>query len=331
MIALVVIVILAVMLALNFKSSFSFLTGMSKDEIAKKSIDYINKNLLSGGQTASLVSSSEEEGVVKITIKVGGSQFDSYATKDGKFLFPQAFKMDQSTNNAAAANNSSGKTSQPTADQIKEACDSITKSDKPILDAYVVSQCPFGLQMQRVLADVVSNAPELSQNIFVRYIGSISNGKITSMHGDQEAQENLRQICIRDEQRSKYWKYVSCHIKAGDVDSCLTSAGIDTNKLNLCMSDSNRGLAYAKEDFDLNAKYNIQGSPTLIMNDKEISEFSFGGRTSEAVKSMICCASNTQPDVCSKKLNTASAAASYSETYASSGSSTNSGANCGGQ
>jgi len=331
LIAGAVIIILGTMLTVNFKPGFSFLAGMSKNEIATKSIDYINKNLLSGGQTATLVGSSEEAGVVKITIKVGETQFNSYATKDGKLLFPQAFSMNETANNAVASDNSNSRPSQPAADQIKQACDSTQKSADPVLEAYVVSQCPFGLQMQRVLADIIANAPDLDQNIFVRYIGSISNGKITSMHGDEEAQENLREICVRDEQRSKYWKYVSCHIKAGDVDSCLVSAGIDANKLDACMSDNKRGLAYAKEDFDLNAKYGIQGSPTLVMNGKEISEFSFGGRTSEAVKTMICCAYDKQPGVCSTQLNTANAATSYSEAYASSGSSANSASDCGGQ
>jgi hypothetical protein len=149
-------------------------------------------------------------------------------------------------------------------------------------------------------------------------MGSVVNGKITAMHGDAEAQENLRQICIRDEQNSKYWSYINCHIKKGDVDGCLTTAGIDKTKLNSCTTDPNKGLKYAQVDFDMQNKYDVTGSPTLILQDGQISEFDFGGRNTEALKNMICAGFNSQPGICGTKLNTASAASSFSETYASS-------------
>ena len=93
------------------------------------------------------------------------------------------------------------------------------------------------------------------------------------------------------------------------------------------MTDKNRGLAYAQKDFDLNTKYNIQGSPTLVLNNQVASEFDFGGRTSEAVKTLICAGSKNEAKDCSKKLNTADAATSFSVAYAGTGGSGNSGSN----
>lgn len=307
------------------KFSFSRLNfgGLSDEEVAKKAVDYINEKGLASS-AVSLVSASEESGLVKIKIKIDSSEFDSYVSKDGKLLFPQVFKMDASSDSNPEEQDQNV---QPTAEQTQQACDATAKTDKPVLEAYVVSNCPFGLQMQRVFADVVNNAPDLAQNMFVRYIGSIANNKITSMHGDQEAQENLRQICIRDEQRSKYWNYVSCYLKAGETESCLTSTAIDKNKLNNCVSDKNRGLAYAKEDFDLSEKYSATASPALMLGENKISESTFGGRTSEAIKLIICCASNNKPADCSKTLNTTTAAYSFSETYEGSGNNADN-ANC---
>jgi len=289
--------------------------GASVDDLAKKGIDYINTSILSG-QTASLVNSTEESGVVKMRISISGQEFDSYITKDGKLLFPEAIQMEDTTD-----------TGNPTTQQSAKTCDEIAKTDKAELDAYVVSQCPYGLQMQRVLADVVKSAPTLSENIKVKYIGAIVDGKITSMHGDAEAQENLKQICIREEQASKYWDYVSCYMKAGNTDACLTSTGIDNAKLTACATDANRGLAFAQKDFDLNTQYNISGSPTIILNGQVVSEFDFGGRTSDAIKSLICCGSQTQASVCSQTLSTTEAAPSFSETYEGSGSTADN-ANC---
>ena len=159
----------------------------------------------------------------------------------------------------------------------------------------------------------------MAQFVKVRYIGEVVDGQITAMHGDPEAQENLRQICIREEQGDKYWPYVACHIKDASVDSCLGSVGVNQNKLNTCMKDSSLGLSYAQKDFDLNQKYSITGSPTLILNGKEVSEFDFGGRSSEVIKTMVACSSKTKPDFASKILNTQQAATSFSEVYADAG------------
>lgn len=329
--AVVGVIITGVLIFASSSSNFSLsnLTlgfGTSNEQIAKKAVDYINSNGLSS-ETVSLVSASEESGLIKIKIKIGDKEFDSYVSKDGKFLFPQ-LPIDMSAKKASDSQNQNANgQSGPT----KQTCDSLKKTDKPQLEAFVVARCPFGLQMQRVLADVVKNAPALDSNIIVRYMGSISNGKVTAMHGDAEAQENLRQICIRDEQHSKYWAYVSCQMKSGDTAGCEKSTGVDSSKLNACISDNNRGLAYAKKDFDLSDKYGVQGSPTLLLDGVSVSESDFGGRSTEALKSIICCASTSQPGICSTKLNTAEAAASFSDTYAGSGGSGNSGnngANC---
>ena len=191
----------------------------------------------------------------------------------------------------------------------------VVKNSNPALEAYVVARCPFGLQMQRVLADVIKNIPSLASNIKVRYIGSVSGNTITSMHGDAEAQENLRQICIREEQANKYWPYVSCQMQNGDISGCEKSTGVDSAKLSSCVSDTGRGIAYAAKDFALDSKYQIQGSPTLVLNGAQVSEFNFGGRTSDALKSVVCSAFDNRPGVCSQKLSTASAATSFSTTY----------------
>jgi len=191
----------------------------------------------------------------------------------------------------------------------EQVCANTTKSNKPLLEAFVVSRCPFGLQMQRIMADMISEIPQSKDYLKARYIGSIANGTITSMHGNEEAQENLRQICIREEQPEMYWDYARCYMKEGKSSECLKSLSIDVDTLDSCTNDSARGLAYAQEDFDLVDKFKVTGSPTLIMNDKVVSEFDFAtdttnGRSPEALKELLCCGFNVQPPFCSQELNT---------------------------
>lgn len=191
---------------------------------------------------------------------------------------------------------------------LEQACANVTKSDEPLLEAFVVSRCPFGLQMMRIMAEIVSKSPESEKYLKIRYIGSISNNTITSMHGNVEATENLREVCIREEQPDKYWNYVQCYIKEGKSSDCLVSASVDEGKLGSCMNDTARGLAYAQKDFDLANKSKITGSPTLLMNGKTVSEFDFStnttsGRSPEALKDLLCCGFNNKPAFCSLNFN----------------------------
>lgn len=318
-IAVIAILVTGILIYANTNQGFSIanIFGISANQVGKLAVEYINNNQLS--QTpASLVNVSEESGLIKIKIKIGENEFDSYATKDGKFLFPQAIEMTPKTTGTPTNQTSNNNSNQ-----------TITKTDSPMLEAFVVARCPYGLQMQRAMADAVKNMPSLAQYIKVRYMGSVSGNTITSMHGDAEAKENLRQICIREEQPAKYWNYVACQMKSsGTENSCASSTGVDLTKLNTCVSNPAKGVAYAKIDFDLNAKYNVSGSPTLVLNGATISESSYGGRSSDGVKSMVCAGFNTAAGFCSTKLNATEAATSFSATYASTVAPANSDTNC---
>jgi hypothetical protein len=334
-VAIVAIVVTGVLIYAKRNGGITFPSffGLSNSQIGQRAVDYINSNQLAQSE-ASLEGTSMMPGsyqLVKVKIKIGSNTFDSYATKDGKLFFPQGFdvapkKDSQNTNNTQDTDN------QPSAEDIEKAAASVTKVASPMLEAYVVSRCPYGLQMQRAMAEAINGAPSLAQYIKVRYIGSVNaagNG-IEAMHGAAEATENLRQICIRDEQPSKYWPYVACQMKAsGQETACEKSTGVDSGALSACMASPSRGVAYAKQDFNLSAKYGVQGSPTMILNGASANESSFGGRSAEAIKKMVCAGATTEPSFCSQALNTAQAAVSFSSAYAGSGSASNSGAGCG--
>ena len=317
--AVIGIVVIAGLIYFNSNPSFSLFSGFSgsKDEIAQKAIDYINDNQLASSE-ATLVSSVEESGIIKIKLEIDGNEFDSYITKDGKLLFPQAIVMEE-TEEVASTNAGT----QPTEEQKEQALAEIQKNDNPVLQAYVVSMCPFGIQMQRIIDEVVKTQPELEKHIQLVYMGNVSadGTKTTAMHGDEEATENVRQICIREEQSDKFWPYLSCYMKEGDDKGCESSTGVNSSELSACVSTPNRGVAYAKKDFDLTEKYGVTGSPTLILNENEVSEFNFGGRTADAIKSVVCAGFNSQPGFCENILSTDQAASSFSPTYATSGAS----------
>lgn len=245
-------------------------------------------------------------------------KFTSYITKDGKIFFTGGILVSDLDKKPEVQG----------AQTSKATCDTLKKSDTPAVTAFVVSQCPYGLQMQRVMKMAIQEQQELGKFLTVRYIGAVENGKITSMHGDKEAQENLRQICIREEQKERYWPYVSCYMKEGKAEECAGQSGVNAAQLTACVSDASKGLAYAQKDFEMANTYKIESSPTLMVNDQVVSEFDFGGRTSNALKDVLCCSSSNKPGFCSKELTKTDAAVAFSQTDESGDVSGAASANC---
>lgn len=271
-----------------------------------KTLPDLIKKVANPGTKIQILSVKETNGLVEFELTVNGQKYTSYISKDGKLLFTSAIKVDDIAKAQANTNASAPKTA--TAAEIK-------KSDKPNLTAFVVAQCPYGLQMQRAIKSAISSASDISSFMTVRYIGSVNGNKLSSMHGDQEAAENLRQICIREEQNEKYWPYVSCYMQEGNSESCLGSTGVDTSSLNSCVNDKSRGIAYAQKDFDMAAKFGVQGSPTLIANNSQtVSEYDFGGRNPEAIKSLVCALGTNKPSFCSQTLAKTDVATAFSTT-----------------
>ena len=69
-----------------------FKLGSSSTKTAEKAVEYINTNNLAG-QPVTLGEVSEESGLVKFKVQIGSNSFDSYASKDGKLLFPTAIDL----------------------------------------------------------------------------------------------------------------------------------------------------------------------------------------------------------------------------------------------
>ncbi|MFZ2025263.1 MAG: hypothetical protein WAV51_03205 [Microgenomates group bacterium] len=281
-------------------------------ELKTKTIPAVVAQLAGSGSTVNSINNLKSESGVysfelDLTISGQAQKFTSYMTKDGKIFFAGGTVVSELV-----------KTSTPATTETQGAmsCSDVNKADAPKVTGFVVANCPFGLQMQRVMARAIAEQPALASVFDVKYIGSIENGKITSMHGDEEAQENLRQICIREEQKTLYWPYVSCYMKeAGQSAACLASSGVNISNVNACMTDAKRGNAYAQKDFDLADKFTVTSSPTLVVNESQVvSEFDFGGRTADALKQVSCCAGTKEAAYCGVSLSTDQIATSFSQT-----------------
>lgn len=297
----VVVVLVGLFLFLKFSKGGSVDLNMMK---TKTIPDLVKKVVNNPSTKVEVLSAKEVSGLVEFELSVAGQKYTSYVSKDGKLLFTSGIKVDDL--NKAQKSAAGSKPATPT---------EIKKADNPNVTAFVVANCPYGLQMQRAFKLAIAEQPDLASSLSVRYIGAVENGKITAMHGDQEAQENLKQICVREEQKEKYWPYVSCYMQEGKTEECLASTGVNVANLNACTSDAGRGLKYAQADFDLANKYSVSSSPTLLANNNQVvSEFDFGGRNPNAIKDVVCAASKTKPSYCSNTISKNDVAVALSKT-----------------
>jgi hypothetical protein len=137
--------------------------------------------------------------------------------------------------------------------------------------------------------------------------------KYCSMHGVQELNQNVRELCTFKYQPDKYWDFVLAANEKCDysnVDSCWENVakevGIDLDKIKSCQSDE--ALSLLANEVSLNEKYEVTGSPTIILNGKSYE----GNRTPEDLKQGVCSSFNTEPDECSQTLDSDNSSASGS-------------------
>ena len=68
--------------------------ALSSQAAAEKAMAFINQSIQEENVTASLIDVVEESGVYKIHLKIEETEYDSYITKDGKFLFASGFNLE---------------------------------------------------------------------------------------------------------------------------------------------------------------------------------------------------------------------------------------------
>ncbi len=276
---------------LYFGNNMSLQRKLPADDVAQQAVAFINNNILSQGITASLIDVTEEGNVYKIRVDVQGTEYQSYVSKDGKYLFPDGYKLDIETEGQGQSNQE------------------ISKRERPDVKLFVMTYCPFGLQAQKMFLpvyDLLGTKADMGV-YFVDYI----------MHEKQEIDENLTQYCIQKQENEKYDDYLLCFVKDGDSEKCLLEAGINKTMLNACVEstdkefdvyaqyqDKNTWLNGTYPKFDvhtsLNQTYGVKGSPTIVINDKIVE---IGSRSPEVFKQVVCEAFISPPEECSQTLS----------------------------
>lgn len=277
------------------------------EEAKAKVLDYVNTNVMQAGQTATIKDMVDDGDLYKMTLVMGPNQeIPAYVSKDGKNLFPQAINLDEKKDGADTA----------AAKQEATIAD-IPKAEKPSVELFVMSHCPYGTQIEKGILPVLET---LGDKIdfelkFCDYL----------MHGEKELDEQLNQYCIQKNEPEKLADYLRCFLsEAENGDACLKSEKINSYKLNQCVSATDKEFK-VKELFadqstwksgrysqfnvyaEDNAKYGIGGSPNIVINGEKISS----ARDAAGLLKTICAGFETEPEECSKALSAATPSAGF--------------------
>ena len=308
---LIVGIILALVVGFFFGFGASFYKGnASPDKVGTDSIKYITDTFLAANSaSANLTSVDTKYGLYELNFdiiqngKVVQQDAKAYASKDGKYLVVgQVFEL-------------SAKPSLPSQQENTQQAQpqEIPKTDKPNVKFFIMAFCPFGKQAEAGLGPALAAlgtkvVAEPHYVIYDNYQGGgedycLGDGKYCSMHGINELKEDVRQMCVLKYKKDQWWSYVNgvndkCTVS--NIDTCwkdvAKSLSFDTDKISEC--EQNEALTLLAAETALNAKYSVQGSPTVLINEADYS----GGRSPAEFLSGICSAFNSAPSECSTQL-----------------------------
>ncbi|MFA5025352.1 MAG: hypothetical protein WC503_02520 [Candidatus Shapirobacteria bacterium] len=106
------------------------------------------------------------------------------------------------------------------------------------------------------------------------YIKANNGTMYSSLHGRQEANQDIREICAWNQttDKTQWWNFIGAVNKnctAQNADSCwenqAKSAGLDTTKITECFNKE--GIDLVEKEILLTTQFNVSGSPTVLVND----------------------------------------------------------------
>lgn len=294
----VVVLLIVIALGAGYKM-YREKVDIGQDAVKAKVGKFVTDNVPATVKTE-IGEASKEGQLYKVTVKVDKQEIPLYVTTDGKKLITQGIiDLDQKPADDAKQA------------QAPEKTEAEVKTDVPTVDLFVMSYCPYGLQMERgILPAIEALGNKIKFNLkFVSY----------TLHGQKEVNENVNQYCVQKVAPTKLDKYLQCFWKDSKTAettasaSCMKIAGINAAQVASCVKTANDQFKPTEKAFDINkdenVQFGVQGSPTLVINGTKVSS----GRDSASVLKAICSGFTTQPKECQAKLSATSPAAGFTD------------------
>lgn len=236
-----------------------------KAEVAATTVDYVNRNMLPDGLTATLVSIRFESGLYVIDLSVdspqGSQDFVSYVSSDGKLLFIQGIDMTEEVPEAPPAQ------PQPAPDEPSRV--SVSADDDPSwgpADAPVTIvefsdfQCPYCARVAPTIKQIKETYGDSVRIVYRDYP--------LPMH--ENAQKAAEAAECADDQGT-FWEYhdmLFANQGALDAASLKRYAGeleLNTAEFDSCL-DSGKHADEVRKDMAEGSSYGVSGTPAFFVN-----------------------------------------------------------------
>jgi len=278
--------------------------NVDMDALKAKVETYLNENVLGPqgveGKILEIKPYDNDFYTVSIEILQNGQSLakqDIYLTKSGNAVSGTVLFLDKPIEQPAQP----AGTEQPA---------EVQKSDKPKVELFVFSYCPYGTQAEKAIAPVVG---------LLGAKADFSIVQIGAMHGAHEETEAKRQACILKNYPDKFWDYLvkfdtsteigACNsntaCSAPLVDAIFAGLGIDKAKIDNCIPAD--GSTLYNSDVSYAQGLQIGSSPTVLINGTAVNV----ARSPEAIKQAVCSAFNTAPGECSTTLDSTATSAGF--------------------
>lgn len=255
-------------------------------------------------------------GMYEMDVSANGQNAKVYMTRDGKYIGSMSSIQEIEAATTESANQAS-------------ATEEIPQTDKPTVELYVMSFCPYGVNAENNILPVIKLLKD-KIDFKIKFIVDVNGDKIedvSSLHGLNEAKEDARQVVIMKYYPDKYYDYLqefnaNCYPLSRDdagLDKCwkdtAKSLGMDVTKIETAAYGS-EGINLLKQDAADDSKYSVTGSPTLMINGVKSSSIYQG---TSAAQTAICSAFNTAPSDCSNSASTTTGSATANQPTGSCG------------
>lgn len=308
-----VIFFTASFLAIRFGVGGSALSGaigfvggskVSEGEASEIMQELVKNNLTKSGTEVEVlgVEYKKEIGLYEVDMKLGGkAETTAYLSKDGEYFIKEASSVEEIKRKRIQQEEAALKEAE------RRRNIEVPKSEKPEVEVFVMSYCPFGTQVQKGFLPVIKtlgNKADIKFK-FVDYL----------MHGKKELDENLNQYCIEQKADKKYLSYLECFLgsegSADDSKRCMKDIGISSSVIEECVASTDKKLdATAKLDdktrrypvFNLhkegNDKYDVKGSPAIVINGTTVEP----NRDPSSLLETVCKGFESAPKECEAEL-----------------------------
>ncbi len=204
---------------------------------------------------------------------------------------------------------------QAQAKKLSDALGLETGDNKPQVDFFVMSYCPYGNQAEELLKpvfDKLKGKADFNPRyvIYTQGTGCYTDDdgtQLCSLHGAAELNEDVRELCVYNNYGEQEWfdfalaMNSKCDYK--NADTCWTDVakdlGLDTDMIETCFNENK--VKYAREQYELNKMLGVRGSPTLFFEGEKYA----GARSSNGYLSAICAGFDDAPAECSEAVEEA--------------------------